>query len=552
MSRNSRRSNKKGSKAASTGPPPSHPLEVTSHEHRHFLVRSLERNDVDLAALIELNDSLRKAKKKILESCGELVLLDLGSGRLRLVGDNNELHEDATGGGGNNNSNARQQEEEHHALTPAQKEVCVDFLLRMKLRRKLSNRLVRRLNRVAHAMDGKDVAPPFPPRYGDLRLNMDPAAVEARVKEWKEQADAKLRIEAALAGRPLPEQTAAAVAATANEAGGANYKTEEMKHDESPRDGAQADRPKEECQDGMATAVKKEGEVTPMEVDGENKEEDKPQDGKAGDTKEGCSSPPIPKPSATTLEEDYAILKEYDTAYEKTWDPDNKRFKYVLAEESSNTNQEPEYAQFKHGVGIGATARLMSLEDREAEHKRWQNNILNCIPEQPTFEELGLKNRVFFLEERRKRCLEETSEIEEDDIDCNEMDGTPRSSASKKLKTPEDGSSLKVSPVKRTNGKELRKKVAFEGEGDSMDGTSDEVAIEKEKAGSPLKDKVERKVEEEFEIKRHISLKPVPSFYAQDMKRIKDVHRDLLEHTIMAEASSRIRDATNEYNNGKG
>ena len=79
--------------SASDGPPPSHPQEKYK-DHRNFLIRSLERNDVDIAALTELNRSLHKAKKSILQSCGELVLIDLGAGRLTLV--NDELHEEKT------------------------------------------------------------------------------------------------------------------------------------------------------------------------------------------------------------------------------------------------------------------------------------------------------------------------------------------------------------------------------------------------------------------------------------------------------------------------
>merc|ERR1711865_921355 len=98
--------------------------------------------------------------------CGELVLLDLGSGRLKLIKDKlNEAHDSI------DTSAIHDQKSHRYFLTPTQKEVCVDFLLRMKLRRKLSNRLIRRVNRVAHAMD-----------------------------EWKKKEKAKERIERALAG----------------------------------------------------------------------------------------------------------------------------------------------------------------------------------------------------------------------------------------------------------------------------------------------------------------------------------------------------------------
>ena len=191
MSRRGKSSSKKG---VSNGPPPSFPSEYQKY-HRKFLIRSLERNDVDLSALVKLNKSLHNSKEKILQTCGELVLLDLGSGRLKLIKDKlNEEHDSI------DTSAIHDQKSHRYFLTPTQKEVCVDFLLRMKLRRKLSNRLIRRVNRVAHAMDGKDVSPPSPPKYGDLSLHIDNKSVQSRMDEWKKKEKAKERIERALAG----------------------------------------------------------------------------------------------------------------------------------------------------------------------------------------------------------------------------------------------------------------------------------------------------------------------------------------------------------------
>eukprot|EP00526_Cylindrotheca_closterium_P021181 CAMPEP_0113607376 /NCGR_PEP_ID=MMETSP0017_2-20120614/3352_1 /TAXON_ID=2856 /ORGANISM="Cylindrotheca closterium" /LENGTH=110 /DNA_ID=CAMNT_0000515977 /DNA_START=46 /DNA_END=375 /DNA_ORIENTATION=- /assembly_acc=CAM_ASM_000147 len=63
-------------------------------DHRKFLARSLTRNDNELAALVKLNKSLHQAKEAILESCGEMVLLDIGLGKLKLI--NDELHQEQT------------------------------------------------------------------------------------------------------------------------------------------------------------------------------------------------------------------------------------------------------------------------------------------------------------------------------------------------------------------------------------------------------------------------------------------------------------------------
>jgi hypothetical protein len=115
------RTNKKQPKV-----PPSHPQEQHA-EHRAFLMRSLDRNDCELAALLELNRSLYAIKNAL----DELFLLDLGRRKWKALQDTN--------------------------LSEQQRDLATSFLLRMQLRRKLLNRVVRRTNRLAHAMDGNDV-----------------------------------------------------------------------------------------------------------------------------------------------------------------------------------------------------------------------------------------------------------------------------------------------------------------------------------------------------------------------------------------------------------
>jgi hypothetical protein len=156
--------------AAPKNLPPSHPAEQHP-EHRAFLIRSLERNDKEIAALIELNQSLHAVKRSIVERCGELTLLDLGQGKIQLAPNEDRLLDDDDHDGSSSSCTTH--------LDSHSKELCVEFLLRMKLRHKLLNRLFRRLNRVASAMDGNDVSPPAPPRYGDLRLHIDPSQVQA-------------------------------------------------------------------------------------------------------------------------------------------------------------------------------------------------------------------------------------------------------------------------------------------------------------------------------------------------------------------------------------
>ena len=154
-------------------------MENASHAPEHypvyrtFLMRSLDRCDTELAALVELNRSLHVQKSNIIETCGEATLLDIGQGLLQLK------HDNALEG------NVPQEGQD----------LCIDFMLRLKLRRKILNRLTRRLGRLSHAMDGEEIQPPAPPKYGDLRLYMDPKAIAVFEERWKRQEQAKKILE---------------------------------------------------------------------------------------------------------------------------------------------------------------------------------------------------------------------------------------------------------------------------------------------------------------------------------------------------------------------
>jgi len=454
-----------------------------------------------MSALIDLNKSLHNAKANILLSCGELVLLDLGSGRLKLI--NDELHEEtgetvAVGATAKvtatDTETATTPAEHQHHLTPAQKEACVDFLLRMKLRRKLSNRLIRRLNRVAHAMDGKDVSPPAPPKYGDLRLHIDPKSIESRIVEWKEQEDARQRIENAInadlntnnngessdkveeesTGNAEPAQKVEEVKKQDDEEklennnqDGERGKSEEEKSENSP-DEAQSEEPPKpdpmDCSSPTETEVEKEAVESAARADSQLKS-------------------PKHYYSMLPLLDDFERLKEHEKSFEKSWDASTKSFKYVLANEEIG---DPEYTQMTQGVGIGASSMNMTLEDREAEHKRWQTNMLRRIPEQPTSEELGLKNRVFHLEERRKRCLEDEEQAsligegspvkkmkldeEDEDEKANKESSTGRRGSGKELRKMEDDDDDDDNNKMDVEGDEEEKKENSKGKGSGNDG----------------------------------------------------------------------------------
>ena len=582
MSRRSKSSSKNKGGVSKDGLLPSYPSE-NYREHRKFLIRSLERNDVDMSALIKLNKSLHMAKGKIIQTCGELVLLDLGSGRLKLI--NDELHEETTDATSTTTStdtnttattgsparNSTANIHQHH-LTPAQKEVCVDFLLRMKLRRKLSNRLIRRLNRVAHAMDGKDVSPPSPPKYGDLGLHIDPKSIEARTAEWKEQEEAKKRVQKALDGDysayNLEEKgTGPAIVEDTGNVEVTKHLEEKSKDDEHGKvekgENEEVKTNNAEAQDEALPEEPKSAteESTPPESNERSNNKDKAADSDenpktvessaATDKKEPVdiimADPDLETTqeannssslSSPTLASDIELLKEYETAFEKSWDPSLKKFKYVFGKEEVG---DPEYTQIKQW-GIGASSIIMTLEDRKSEHLRWERNMLTRIPEQPTTEDLGLKNRVFDLEERRKRCLEDN--VEEDEQGESNI-SSAQSPMKKKIKFDEGTKPGKESTVQKVGGKEL-KNTSVESDDDEKskssdsDNEDDDVEMKKEKKEAIIVTPV-----------KPISFVAVPSFHDQDLARIRMIHNELVNTSRLEHTRKRLADATNDYNKGK-
>jgi hypothetical protein len=466
--------------------PPSHPMEQHP-DHRAFLMRSLKRNDVDLAAIMELNRSLHSVKDAIIRTCGELTLLNLGEGQLTLLEDGEQGERLVVNAATASGSILVELPDEEG------QELCVDFLLRMKLRRKLLNRLARRLNRVAHAMDGNDVAPPGPPRYGDLRLHVDEKEVRvfSEMRERQEQAI-----------RAIQEQ---------------REKQSLMRHAK----GAPA--------------------------------EGKENAGKAGDPSEDTETGENPTTSALTCVDeaavDYDVLKSYDDAYEKRVDPATGAYKYTLLERPP---EEEDCSRIRFGGGIGATHRSMSTKEKEAEFLRWQTALLGRIPDQPTFAETGMEDRVFLLEERRKRAVEEAKKrkraeaLDESSSDSDYLDA---------MDVEQDapaGSSAPTKPSKNEQSTELESSLAKETESDDDDEIESKSSEEKgENKGSIIADASDDDPEKLVVKKvKPISLAAVPSFYEQDFKRIKQIHNELIAASILEQSRRRVEEVTKAYNHG--
>jgi hypothetical protein len=587
-------------------------------ENRRFLIRSLKRNDLELSALIDLHRSLHAVKNLILKQCGDNTLLDLGQGRLELAANDSLIIAAAAAA-------------DKHELPPAEAQpLCVDFLLRMKLRRKLLNRLARRLHRVAHAMDGNDVQSPAPPKYGDLRLHVDPAAVMAFAEHWKRQDEAIRKIEAAREEYAIVKEDEE----TKDEA-----KAEEeqqattMKGEEEPQ--ATTMKGEEEQQatnvvnkvenstvktkpDDEVPSTKKEETVVEKEEDDETAKKVETEDEKTQEeSKEPMNAPKSAAEEEDPLEACYDVLCDYKDVYEKLIDPATGAVKYTIVD---HPHQE-DYEQVKFGVG--SIHGNMTTKEKETEFKRWRAALLSCIPDQPTFEELGMKNRVFFLEERRKRALENEKEEEDPPAKkAKEQDDDSSTSSHASKKKIEEDSDDSSNSSKSSNGSkdpmdvEEEEKAASEavdadetsegskdkkvegdpdddedassgeedvdmkGEGDvddkkkqsedayekdpESDAAKEEAGSDEESPSKTTKGEKKEKPEEEEKKEKSqdekeaapvrvkpISLIPVPSFYEQDLKRIRLIQFDLLMTSMQDELRHRLEEGTREYNAGK-
>jgi hypothetical protein len=557
--------------AASKVLPPSHPQEHYP-QHRAFLIRSLGRCDTDLAALVELNRSLHKVKASIVESCGEATLLDIGEGLLKLSFD-----------------------EKLVGKIPAQgEELCIDFMLRMKLRRKLLNRLARRLNRLSHAMDGEDVQPPAPPKYGDLRLHIDPKSVELHSILWKRQEEARKRIELRRqtkiplktseddAPSKVPEKAEEGDTKTEEESKvqeeeskdeerneeGVETKVEEgetkeeggameVEGDETKEVGGEMEVEEEETKKGGGEMKVGEGETKEGEEETKLEEEPKEKEGQLKEAEErelenppeGVTSGGKPTEEAPLAADnvddtaiDYEVLRDFNDAYQKQ----------VMRSTGEVKKPDPEleldHSVFKYGAGIGASHRSMSSKEKEIEFKRWETAILARIPDQPSFDELGLANRVFFLEERRKR-LEEQEEVmsppkskKKGQDDMDEKSDSEDESDDEKDDDDDMEDSNDDDMEESKDDDEDYKDGANKGDKDDME------MDDKHEEKKPKSDEAAKVEASLIKPTKPISLVAVPSFYEQDIKRLHLIHADLMASSIHEHARRRVSEATVEYN----
>ena len=299
--------------------------------HRAFLAKSLCRNDVELAALEKLHGQILELRALIVEKYGEQALFPPPSINSTI------------------------------AIDKEQQVLLTSFKVRLQLRRRLLNRLSRRLNRVAHFMDGDttNVLPPAPPKYGDVPFQLK---VEEAQKQAEEQATAEaLRLKFQNLRASLQsdldrysfdslltcEQLTEAHLAAAQQFGISTQELQQLKEMDVGYEKVM-----------ITTTVTKNDKKTvktvikPIALDAANNQED---------------------------------------------DDDDEGPEYLKINSSSR--------------GIGSTARssAMSVKEKEMEFARWSQELLARVVEQPTFEDLGMglndPSNVFYLDERRAKAL---------------------------------------------------------------------------------------------------------------------------------------------------
>ena len=498
------------------------------------LKRSLARNDVELAALAKLHTSLRVLREAIVAEFGE-------DGLIRMV----LRHKDQLKDGGlkpptvqpeqlamegNDETTNRLLDNDTASPPPPRHEkLSSAFFLRMKLRRRLLNRLARRLHRVADSMDygTRNVEAPVPPLYGDQMRrfvkddengqpiitaegakNVRGVEVDEFIKAEEEMLEVKKTLE------ERRQQRTVAV----------------IENDEDKMD-----------------------EDTPSPVDLllKDDEEDKPLLDKLVEYEVGYDKvytlgkptpPPLPSPSKKSKSKPLVDNAKADD--KKDTSPGQKKDSTQGKEtndvgvvsmtlpivDTADTHKISEGGEGNHDSQDISRVPYHSFNgrapppvERATEWKRWTKEICDRIPDQVTFDDLGVGGDgvIFGLEAR----LESTKrKAGEDDVASNRGKGKVlrRSEEEREEEKPKEGGDVDMADAnKKEDGKE---------ETDKENTNENEKELTAKNA-------------------KPFSLKPVPSFYQQDLQRVKIIQNELIRFSNIYEKRELCQMAQKSYDN---
>ena len=457
----------------------SHPQEMNSN-HRAWLARSLDKNDLELAALEKLNESLHALKKKIIERDGsEELILDVAVSISKL--DNGLYSEDLIG-----------------SCIDESDELLQEFFLRMKLRRRLLNRFARRLNRVSRSMDGETVGvgPPPPPKYGDTSVEIEDKKVEQFVRNKKKFAE----------------------------------------YNESKKSHQGLNEKKE--------IIKNKPENEKSSLDNSILDEKLCEETQEND---------VEKENSSILSSKKEFV-EYDVYYE--------------LKDLSNHSQKlgtPDFEKNKYGIGIGGPLKSMSRKEKIEEHRRWENDLLTRIPDQPTFKQLGMN--VIFNETERRKTIEQMKQMKhenesdmsdseikelEDETDTEQEESQTSTDKAEDESENDDESSVSDNEeVEKTSKQREENTKTSQFTPDSYEKNSDKKksnAKGDEKNGIVNEKDTPPKSEPKIKDQAFFSLQATPSFYNQDIRRIRAVHAELMDSTKKAHIQQLLTEVTDGYN----
>jgi hypothetical protein len=433
--------------------------------HCVFLAKSLGRNDTELAALEKLHTQLRDLRQLIVERHGgESALFPdfefdtttytttptttnnnnnhtTNSSKEEADTSASDAGSEQNGDDNNNNNNKDHSKEREQELQI----LLQSFRVRLQLRRRLLNRLCRRLNRVAHFMDGEtsNVVAPAPPRYGDIPFQFTNASgsgdgpLLTPEKQPQQQPS------------PQPSSSDVNIETFTLEQTRANATRKKLRtlRQSLPSDEARyrldalvtlvtcatctiVDADDAEAEARTTTHMTAEHETLQKEFELTREELEHLKDHDVGYEK--VATVTVTTTTTTTTASSSSSKSRNNNSNSNSNGTGASKTKTITSstvvkpastiteggcDGNMNTNEDddhppPDYTKISRGnPGIGATARssAMSQKEKQTEHARWVQEVLQKIVEQPTFDELGMgltdPANLYLGDERRRRAL---------------------------------------------------------------------------------------------------------------------------------------------------
>jgi len=327
---------------------------------------------------------------------------------------------------------------------------------------------------------------------------------------------------------------------------------EESKDDKNDND--------DDAQPKPTEVVSSSADVTPNVIpskdnsDHDNDESSPTQSSQPPTENDVSSSPPIPPPPPI-LEIDPFLL---DTEHQKNltklikYDPEYAK-KHILHIPTSTTTKittaltndelqslEKNEDDFDYELhenakdmihGIGAVSTFMTKKEKAVEWKRWTTEFLSKIPDQPTFEELGM-NRVFNLDQRRER-------LKKEELRSKNVGGSSNNDDVADADNDADSKGIDEDDNDSDSNQNNSKKRKHDDDDDNEDGD------DKDSKKSSKKEK--KDLDSTILKQKRICLDPIPSFHQQDYSRTLMIQNIILASALNSQARETYLLAEKDY-----